>query len=81
MFRKLTRIKQKLGDAECVEILKNEKRGVLSLIGDGGYPYGVPHDHYYCEEDGRLYFHSGPKGHKIDAIRACGKASYCVFDS
>ena len=80
MFRKLTRIKQKLGDAECVEILKNEKRGVLSLIGDGGYPYGVPMNHFYNEEDGRIYFHSGRTGHKIHAINACGKASFCVVD-
>ncbi len=81
MFREMARKKQQLSRDECIAVLKSVPRGVLSVIGDGGYPYGVPHDHYYCEEDGRLYFHSGPKGHKIDAIRACGKASYCVFDS
>ena len=31
-------------------------------------------------EDGRLYFHSAMKGHKVDAIRKCDKVSYCVFD-
>ncbi len=80
MFRKMTRYRQQLDAAECVSILKKEKRGVLSLIGDGGYPYGVPINHFYCEEDGKIYFHSGMSGHKVDAIRACPKASFCVYD-
>ena len=53
---------------------------MLSLIGDDGYPYGVPINHYYCEENGHIYFHSGKSGHKIDALRACDKASFCVYD-
>ena len=80
MFRKLARIKQQLDDAECIRILTEEKRGVLSVLGDDGYPYGMPLNHYYDPADGRLYFHSGMTGHKIDAIRRCGKASFCVYD-
>ena len=80
MFREMTRIRQQLAESECIKILKNEKRGVLSVLGDDGYPYGMPMNHYYCEEDGKLYFHGGKKGHKIDAIRRCGKASFCVYD-
>lgn len=80
MFRKMRRIKQQVSDAECIEILKTTKRGVLSLIGDEGYPYGVPLDHWYCEEDGKIYFHGAKAGHKIDAIKACNKASYCVYN-
>ena len=80
MFREMRRFKQQLSDAECIEILKNAKRGVLSLMGDNGYPYGIPIDHWYCEEDGKIYFHGAREGHKIDAIKACDKASYCVYD-
>lgn len=80
MFRKMRRFKQQITDAECIEILKNTKRGVLSLLGEDGYPYGIPIDHWYCEEDGRIYFHGAKEGHKIDAIKACDKASYCVYD-
>lgn len=81
MFRDVTRKKQKLSPEECVEILKNEKRGVLSVTGDDGYPYGLPINHYYDEDDGKLYFHSGKTGHKIDSINKCDKASFCVYDS
>lgn len=81
MFREIVRKKQALSQDECIEILKSELRGVLSLIGDGGYPYGVPINYYYCEEDGHIYFHSGKTGHKVDAINNCSKASFCVYDS
>lgn len=30
--------------------------------------------------DGRLYFHSALSGHKVDAIRKCDKASFCVIE-
>lgn len=74
------RIKQQLQQEECIEILKKEPRGVLSVLGDDGYPYGMPINQFYCEEDGKIYFHSGKKGHKVDAIKRCDKASFCVYD-
>ena len=80
MFRTMRRFKQQISDAECIEILKNEKRGVLSLLGDDGYPYGIPLSHFYDERDGKLYFHGAKEGHKIDAIKNCPKASFCVMD-
>jgi len=80
MFREMRRIKQQIGEDECVRVLIEQKRGVLSVLGDEGYPYGIPLDHWYCEEDGNLYFHCAKSGHKIDAIKACDKVSYCVFD-
>ena len=81
MFRDVVRKKQKLNEDECISILKTEKRGVLSVIGDDGYPYGMPLNHFYNEDDGKIYFHSGKTGHKIDAMRSCEKASFCVYDS
>ncbi len=80
MFRKMRRFKQQISDAECVEILKAEKRGALSLIGDDSYPYGIPLSHFYDERDGKIYFHGAKEGHKIDAIKANPKASFCVMD-
>ena len=80
MFRELTRIKQQLPTEDCIRLLKSEPRGVLSVLGDDGYPYGLPIDHWYNEEDGSLVFHCGSAGHKIDALRRCPKASFCVYD-
>ena len=80
MFREMLRKKQQLADEECIRILKTELRGVLSVLGDDEYPYGMPINHYYCEEDGKLYFHGGKQGHKIDAMKRHDKASFCVYD-
>ena len=80
MFRKMARIREQIPNKECIEILKTQLRGVLSVRGDDDYPYGIPINHYYCEEDGKLYFHGGTKGHRIDAMRSHGKASFCVLD-
>ena len=80
MFREMMRKKQQLSAEECVEVLKSQPSGVLSVLGDEGYPYGMPMNHWYCEEDGKLYFHSGMKGHRTDAMTACDKASFCVYD-
>ena len=79
MFRQIKRVKQALNKEECLEILKKEKRGVLSVLGDDDYPYGMPINHYYDEDTHKLYFHGGRYGHKIDAMRRHGKASFCVY--
>ena len=81
MFREMVRFKQALTPEECVEVLKSEKRGVLSVNGDDGYPYCIPINHFYNDEDGKIYFHGGRQGHKIDAIRRHDKVSFCVYDS
>ena len=80
MFRKMRRFKQEISKEECIEILTNEKRGVLSMLGDDGYPYGIPLNHYYDKNDNCLYFHGAKEGHKIDAIKNCNKVSYCVYE-
>ena len=80
MFREMRRFKQQISEEECIRILKEEPRGVLSVLGDEGYPYGVPLDHWYSESDEKLYFHCAKEGHKLDAIAKCDKVSYCVYD-
>lgn len=80
MFRELIRKKQQLSMEECIDILKTEKRGVLSVIGDDDYPYGMPMNHWYNDEDGKIYFHSGNIGHRLEALRKNPKASFCTYD-
>ena len=74
----MRRYKQALTEDECAEILRRERRGVLATLGDDGYPYAVPLNFVY--EDGKIYFHCAAEGHKIDAIRRCDKASFCVTE-
>ena len=80
MFRELLRKNRQLSMEDCVEILKNETRGVLSVLGDEGYPYGMPMNHFYNEEDGKLYFHCGNVGHRLEALQKYNKVSFCAYD-
>ena len=77
-MRKMRRFKQQLSQENCIKILQQEPRGVLSVLGEDGYPYGMPLDHFYYE--GKLYFHCAKSGHKLDAIKKYDKVSYCVMD-
>ncbi len=81
MFRNVTRVKQQLSAEECKKLLQNEKRGVLSVLGDEGYPYALPINFYYSASENKIYFHSGKSGHKIDALKKHDKVSFCVYDS
>ena len=74
----MRRHRQQLSDEESISILQKATSGTLALLGDGGYPYAVPISFVY--DDGKLYFHSAMSGHKVDAIRSCNKASFCVID-
>ena len=80
MFRELVRKNKALSKEECLSILEEQKRGVLSVIGDEGYPYGMPLNHFYDKEDGKLYFHSAQFGHKVDSIKKDARVSYCVMN-
>ncbi|MGI6242807.1 MAG: pyridoxamine 5'-phosphate oxidase family protein [Prevotella sp.] len=76
-FRPMRRKHQMLSEEVSKKILTSATAGVLSVLGDEGYPYGVPMSHAYY--DGKLYFHSAIQGHKVDAIRNCDKATYTVI--
>lgn len=79
MEKTMRRFRQQLPDSEARHILREASSGVLSLVGADGMPYGVPLSYVYDEARGAIYFHSAAAGRKIDCIRACGKASFCVI--
>lgn len=80
MFREMRRNRQALSPEECRRLLAEQVRGVLSLVGDGGYPYGLPMDFWYNAAENVLYFHCAREGHKIDAIGSGCRASFCIYD-
>ena len=77
-FREMRRKRQQFSEEESIGILQKATAGTLALLGDNGCPYAVPISYVYA--DGKLYFHSALSGHKVDAIRNCDKASFCVID-
>lgn len=80
MFRELVRKNKEISTEECVRVLETETRGVLSVLGDNDYPYGMPMNHFYNEADGCVYFHSGNVGHRLEALQKHDKVSFCTWD-
>lgn len=78
-FREMRRKRQQLSLEDCEEILRHCTSGTLALLGDNGYPYAVPLSYVYRHN--KIYFHSALAGHKVDAIRSCDKASFCVISA
>lgn len=80
MFREMRRFKQQVSDDACRAILKEEKRAAFSVIGDEGYPYTIPINFFYDENDHKIYFHSAGEGHKIDALNRCDKVCFTTWN-
>lgn len=80
MFRKMRRIKNEIQTEEAKALLRNNKRAAFAVNGDDGYPYAVPINFYYDEEENRIYFHSAKTGHKMDSIRENDKVCFTTWD-
>jgi nitroimidazol reductase NimA-like FMN-containing flavoprotein (pyridoxamine 5'-phosphate oxidase superfamily) len=76
VFRKIKLKERAISDDKALEILINGSYGVLSTIGEDGYPYGVPVNHVYFENG--IYFHCALEGHKLENIQFTEKVSFCV---
>ena len=78
MIRDMVRKKQLLSKEECEEILRRNTNGVMAVMGDEGYPYGVPLSFVY--HNGKIYFHSAKHGYKVECIARSPKVSFTVVD-
>lgn len=77
MFREMRRKKQALSTEESLANFKSGGiSGVLAVTGDQGYPYAVPLSYVY--DNNKIFFHCALSGHKLDAIAANNKVSFCV---
>ncbi len=75
----MRRFGQQTTQEEAFELVKDSKIGVLSLMGDDGYPYGIYMDYFYDSKNNKLYFHGANEGHKIDSIRRLDKCSFTIL--
>lgn len=76
MFREMRVKKRQTSEKDAEELLTCASHGVLAVAGDEGYPYAVPVSFFY--KDNKIYIHSAPVGHKLDAVKQNSKVSFCV---
>ena len=76
MFKEIRRQDRKLSNADTDEVLLKGNYGVLSMIGESGYAYGVPLSYVYM--DNGIYLHCALEGQKLSHIRNNNRVSFCV---
>lgn len=79
MFRPIRRKKNDIGEAAARQLLSTERRGVLALSGDDGYPYAVPLNFVYCEDENKIYFHGARSGYKVELLEKSDKVCFTVY--
>jgi uncharacterized protein len=78
-FRNIRRKNREIPEAEAREILSRADHGILSTVGQDGWPYGVPVNHVL---DGDvIYIHCAMAGHKLDNLAHEERVSYCAVAS
>lgn len=77
MFREMRRSDRQLSEKDVQEILKAGEYGILSTIGENGYPYGVPISYIYI--DSKIFFHcAAGVGLKEENITYSDKVCFTV---
>jgi len=77
MFREIRRKDRLVSEEIGVELLNRADSGVLSVLGDDDYPYGVPVNFAY--KDNCVYIHGFLEGHKTDSIKKHPKVCFTVY--
>ncbi len=79
MFPNMRRHLQQISQERSIDILRKTTNAVLAIFDNiTGYTYAVPVSPVY--DEGHLYIHSAPMGHKITALKANPKVSLCVIE-
>lgn len=78
-FRPNRRKNKEISLDAAKQLLKDSRRGVIAVNGDDGYPYAVPINYMYVEEENKIYFHGSRVGHKADSIKKCDKVCFTVY--
>ena len=76
MFREIRRKDRELESSDALKLLTKGEYGILSTIGEDGYPYGVPVNYVYFNNI--IGFHCATKGHKLDNLEYESKVSFTV---
>lgn len=78
--REMRRKDRQLSPEEAETILRDNRYGILSILCEDGYPYGLPLSYAY--DDGKLYFHhTAEPGLLNDSVSGKVRACFTVVGS
>lgn len=78
MFKEMRKIDKEMNHIEIVKMLRETDYGILSIVQDNSYPYGIPLNYAYFNE--HIYFLSENEGNKKESIHNNDRVSFTVVD-
>lgn len=79
MFKPVRRKINEIDRAVTEALLQSNRRGILAMNGDNGYPYAIPINYFYDCEKKKIYFHGAKAGYKVDALKISDKVCFTVY--
>ena len=79
MFKPIRKKINEIDRAATETLLASNRRGILAMNCDNGYPYAIPINYFYDNKTQKIYFHGAKAGHKVDALKASDKVCFTVY--
>ena len=79
MFKPVRKKINEIDHSAAESLLQSNRRGVLAMNGDNGYPYAIPINYFYDCHKKKIYFHGAKAGHKVDALKTSDKVCFTVY--
>ena len=79
MFKPVRKKINEIDRAAAEALLQSNRRGILAMNGDNGYPYAIPINYFYDCDKKKIYFHGAKAGHKVDALKSSDKVCFTVY--
>ena len=79
MFKPIRKKINEIDRAATEALLQSNRRGILAMNGDNGYPYAIPINYFYDCDKKKIYFHGAKAGHKVDVLKISDKICFTVY--
>ena len=79
MFKPIRKKINEIDRTATEALLTANRRGILAMNGDNGYPYAIPINYFYDCDKKKIYSHGAKAGHKVDALKSSDKVCFTVY--
>ena len=79
MFKPVRKKINEIDHVAAEALLQSNRRGILAMNGDNGYPYAIPINYFYDCAGQKIYFHGAKADHKVDALKTSDKVCFTVY--
>lgn len=69
MFKPVRKKINEIDHSAAEALLQSNRRGIIAMNGDNGYPHAIPTNYFYDSFAQKIYFHGAKAGHKVEALK------------